>query len=96
MSFHVCPCCGLPTLEAATGDTCPFCLWEHADGANMPYTLAEARANFAAHGHMFAVGDPQAPREGPLRARLVAIARTVPFDAVSYRAWRGDWSDWSC
>lgn len=96
MSARACPCCGLPTLTEPTGDTCPLCLWEDADGANAPYTLAEAQENYRARGHMFRADDPLAPREGPMRARLRAIAGATPFDAVAYRAWLVDWQDWSC
>lgn len=96
MSFHPCPCCRLPTLEEATGDTCPLCFWEDAAGANEGYSLAEARVNFTAHGHMFRAEDPQAPRIGKKRERLLTLARTTPFDAGAYRAWLDDWNDWAC
>jgi len=96
MSFHACPCCGLPTLEDVARDTCPLCLWEDADGANAPYTLAEAQANFLAQGHMFRTDDVQAPRDGTMRTRLLAIAHATPFDHAAYRAWLDDWTDWSC
>lgn len=96
MTFHTCPCCDLPTLEDALGDTCPLCFWEDTDGANAPYTLAEAQANVAAHGHMFRADDAHAPRDGKMRARLLAIAGPTPFDQAAYRAWLDDWNDWGC
>lgn len=96
MSFFTCPCCGLPTLEEAMGDTCPLCLWEDAEGANEGYALAEARANYAAYGHMFRGDDPQAPPASKMRERLHAIASRTPFDAMAYRAWLDDWNDWAC
>jgi len=59
----------LPTLgERAAYEICAVCWWEddgqddaHADeiwgGPNKGYSLTSARKNYAAHGHMYAVGD---------------------------------------
>jgi hypothetical protein len=96
MSVHACPCCRVPTLEAAAGDSCPLCFWQDVEGANTPYSLGEAQANAAAQGHMFRLGNSPAPREGKMRERLLAIAQAKPFDPAAYCVWRDDWTDWSC
>lgn len=68
-SKYLCPCCGLPTLNARSNYyICPICFWEDdgqddADagdvrgGPNHDYSLTEARANFAAHLTMYRPSD---------------------------------------
>jgi hypothetical protein len=85
-----CPCCGLPTLPSLTAAACPVCWWE-TDGQDLPddavrgapnrgYSLAQARANFLAHGHMYDPGDGasrHAASGAPARDWLAAYALAV-------------------
>jgi hypothetical protein len=81
-----CPCCGLPTLrERASYEICAVCWWED-DGQDDPrasevwggpngrYSLAEARANYRAHGHKYELGKGISAVEKPSKARTALLA----------------------
>lgn len=89
--FLACPCCGYPTLSGR-GDyeICLICWWEDdgqddvdADevfgGPNGPYSLTQARRNFADHFDMYdpgkGIGAVASP--SPERKMLIAYLRTV-------------------
>lgn len=80
-----CPCCAFQTLTEQAGyDICLVCWWEddgqddpHADevwgGPNYQYSLTAARANFAAHGHMYDSGKGIAAVEQPTPTRRALL-----------------------
>jgi hypothetical protein len=95
----LCPCCFMPTLaERGVGDICPVCFWEddgqddpHADeiwgGSNDGFSLAQARANFAANLTMYAPGNDNfawfrggEPEMAAMR-RLIETARRLRAEA---------------
>jgi Cysteine-rich CPCC len=90
-SMVSCPCCGFPTLsERAVFEICLICWWEddgqtdhNADsvlgGPNSHYSLAQARRNFLAHGHMYDKGNgiDMVEKPTPARQRLLSTIRAV-------------------
>lgn len=89
-----CPCCLFPTLtENGAFEICVICWWEDdgqngedADdvrgGPNGRYSLTNARANFADHGHMYAKGQGIQAVERPTaeRGELLEFLRSVGLD----------------
>jgi hypothetical protein len=90
----VCPCCSFPTLtENDAFEICIICWWEDdgqsdldADtargGPNGRYSLADARRNFAVHGHMYDRGRGIQAVERPSveRRHLLDYLQSVGFD----------------
>ena len=80
-----CPCCGFPSLPQRGTATCDICWWELLHGAgqdddtpctgpNHGYSLNRARANVAAHGHMYDRGREIAYLKSPAPARRALMA----------------------
>lgn len=89
-----CPCCGFSTLNENCGfEICVICWWEddgqndhNADevrgGPNSHYSLTNARNNFAAHGHMYDMGQEILAVKRPSKARsaLMDYIQSIGFE----------------